>query len=93
MKEIIKSIIEKYYRSNGEYYSRWYYNEEDEEFQMDKEIKIAFENEPYAAFFIDQYSVEVLECYRSCGYDCDMLVVAWTEGGRLETYNLLLESM
>jgi len=87
MREIIEAIIEKYYRKEDEYYSRYYYDENDKEFKVDAELKEAFEKSGL------QYSVTVEECYSSCGYDCDMLIVAWVENGKLETDNTLLECM
>jgi hypothetical protein len=87
MREIIEKIIEKYYREEEDYYSRYRYDEKDEEFQVNKEIEEAFNVSEL------QHSVIVEECYDSPGYDCNMLIISWIENNKLETDNTLLECM
>lgn len=88
MYDKIDSIIEKYYHNDDEYYSSRFYDSEDNEFEIGEEIRTAFEESD-----ISQYSVEIENCYDSCGYSCDILMVAWIGSGELKTFNLLLECM
>lgn len=41
--KLIEEIIEKYYREDGEYYSRYREDEDGNDFEIDEEIKSALE--------------------------------------------------
>lgn len=43
IRKLIEEIIEKYYRESDEYYSRYREDEDENDFEMDEEIKSALE--------------------------------------------------
>ena len=85
---MIEEIIEKYYREDGEYYSRDREDENGNDLEMDKEIKSALEEKGI------QFEIGFEDGFSSCGYDNDFLAVAWIEAdGTLELKTVLLEIM
>lgn len=85
METKIKELIEKYYNDCDECYTQYFYDENDKEFSMNKEIEELFKNSGL------KYKIDLSECFESCGYDCDMLSVAWIENDELFMENILLE--
>jgi hypothetical protein len=82
----VSEIMDRYYRDN--YYNRYRYNEDDEEFDMKKELSDMFTEVGV------QYEVEFTNGFSSCGYDNDFLYCAWINtDGTLVTDSVLLESM
>lgn len=86
IRKLIEEIIEKYYREDGEYYSRDREDESGNDLEMDEEIKSALEEKGI------QFKVE-FECgFSSSCYDNDFLAIAWIEAdGTLELTTVLLE--
>lgn len=77
VKEIIESIIEKYWNEDEEYYSRYRYEGEDEkEFDMTKEIRDFLENNS-----ID-FEMSEEDGFDSCGYSNDFMAVAYKVNNR-----------
>lgn len=87
MKEKLLEVLKKYYDDTDEYYSRYFYDQEDKEFKMDDDVKKFFDSLEIT------YKTEYVECFESCGYDCNILSIAWIENGELFLHNVLLECM
>lgn len=88
IRELIEEIIEKYYREDGEYYSRYREDESGNDLEMDEEIKSALEEKGI------QFEIRFEGGFSSCAYDNDFLAVAWIEAdGTLELKTVLLEIM
>ena len=85
--EIINEIKEKYYNKSEEYYSEYRYDEEENEFEMKKELEKAL-----AEKRID-FIIKKEDGFSSCGYDNDFLAVAYIENGELGLETILLECM
>lgn len=86
IRKLIEEIIEKYYREDGEYYSRDCEDESGNDLEMDEEIKSALEEKGI------QFKVEFEYGFSSPGYDNDFLAIAWIEAdGTLELTTVLLE--
>ena len=86
IRKMIEEIIEKYYREDGEYYSRDREDESGNDLEMDEEIKSALEEKGI------QFKVEFEYGFSSPGYDNDFLAIAWIEAdGTLELTTVLLE--
>lgn len=86
IRKLIEEIIEKYYREDGEYYSRDREDESGNDLEMDEEIKSALEEKGI------QFKVEFEHGFSSPGYDNDFLAIAWIEAdGTLELTTVLLE--
>ena len=86
IRKLIEEIIEKYYREDGEYYSRDREDESGNDLEMDEEIKSALEEKGI------QFEVEFEYGFSSPGYDNDFLAIAWIEAdGTLELTTVLLE--
>ena len=86
IRKLIEEIIEKYYREDGEYYSRDREDESGNDLEMDEEIKSALEEKGI------QFKVEIEYGFSSPGYDNDFLAIAWIEAdGTLELTTVLLE--
>lgn len=87
IRKMIEEIIEKYYREDGEYYSRDREDESGNDLEMDEEIKSALEEKKGI-----QFKIGFEDGFSSCGYDNDFLAVAWIEAdGTLELETVLLE--
>lgn len=87
VENIINEIKQKYYNENEEYYSEYRYDEEDNEFEMKKELEKAL-NEKGINLIIKKQ-----DGFSSCGYDNDFLAVAYIENGVLGLETILLECM
>lgn len=74
IRKMIEEIIEKYYREDGEYYSRDREDESGNDLEMDEEIKSALEEKGI------QFKVEFEYGFSSPGYDNDFLAIAWHLG-------------
>lgn len=86
IRKLIEEIIEKYYREDGEYYSRDREDESGNDLEMDEEIKSTLEEKGI------QFKVEFEYGFSSPGYDNDFLAIAWIEAdGTLELTTVLLE--
>ena len=86
IRKIIEEIIEKYYREDGEYYSRDREDESGNDLEMDEEIKSALEEKGI------QFKVGFEYEFSSPGYDNNFLAIAWIEAdGTLELTTVLLE--
>lgn len=86
IRKLIEEIIEKYYREDGEYYSRDREDENGNDFEMEEEIKSALEENGI------QFKVGFEYGFSSPGYDNDFLAIAWIEAdGTLELTTVLLE--
>lgn len=85
--EIINEIKEKYYNKSEEYYSEYRYDEEENEFEMKKEIEKEL-TEKGVKFIIKKQ-----DGFSSCSYDNDFLAVAYIENGELGLETILLECM
>ena len=85
--EKINEIIEKYYRTDEEYYGRYRYDGEDgeTEVKMDNEIK------EYLDSVSAVYKIEFQDGFSSCGYDNDFLAIAWLCNGEIKLETVLLE--
>ena len=79
--------MKKYCRETDEYYGRYFYDEDDNEFDMKSEI------EDYLKSRNVEHSVELIDGYDSCGYSNDVLAVAWIEDNKIKTNHVLLECM
>lgn len=87
MREQLDLLLEKYYRESGEYYSQYFYDAEDNEFDMKKDIEKLFnENKLECAITLE-------DGFDSCGYSNDFLAVAWVKNGKPQIYSVLLECM
>lgn len=88
IRKLIEEIIEKYYRENDEYYSRYREDEDGNDFEMDEEIKSTLEEKGI------QFEIRFEDGFSSCAYDNDFLAIAWIEeDGTLELKTVLLETM
>lgn len=85
--EIINEIKEKYYNKSEEYYSEYRYDEEENEFEMKKELEKALTEKGI------KFIIKKQDGFSSCGYDNDFLVVAYIENGELGLETILLECM
>lgn len=86
IRKLIEEIIEKYYREDGEYYSRDREDESGNDLEMDEEIKSALEEKGI------QFKIGFEDGFSSPGYDNDFLAIAWIEAdGTLELTTVLLE--
>lgn len=88
IRKLIEEIIEKYYREGDEYYSRYREDEDENDFEMDEEIKSALEEKGI------QFEIGFEDGFSSCAYNNDFLAIAWIEAdGTLELKTVLLETM
>lgn len=88
VKDIINEIIEKYYKQDEEYYSQYRYDDEENEFKMEKELKSVLDEKGI------NYVIGMEDGFSSCSYDNDFLAVAYTEkDGALGLITVLLECM
>lgn len=87
IKQKIEEIIKKYWDDGDECYSGYYYDEDNNEFNIETEIKHMLMKSNF------EYNIETIEAFDSSGYSCDVLTIAWIENGKLSTYNILLEYM
>lgn len=87
VKDIINGIAEKYYNESEEYYSEYRYDEEENEFEMRKEIEKEL-TEKGVKFIIKKQ-----DGFSSCGYDNDFLAISYIENGELGLETILLECM
>ena len=86
--EEIKKILNKY--DNGESYSQYRYEENDEgneiEFRFEDELKEFCETNNV------NYKYQVEDAYDSCGYDCRVGAIAFTdENSELQLMTVLYE--
>ena len=65
IRKLIEEIIEKYYRENDEYYSRYREDEDGNDFEMDEEIKSALKKKEYSS------RLDLKMVFSSCAYDND----------------------
>lgn len=88
VKNIINEVIEKYYKQDEEYYSQYRYDEEENEFNMEKELKSVLDEKGI------NYVIVMEDGFSSCSYDNDFLAVAYIEkDGTLGLITVLLECM
>lgn len=87
VKDIINGITEKYYNESEKYYSEYRYDEEENEFEMKKEIEKTL-TEKGVKFIIKRQ-----DGFSSCGYDNNFLAIAYIENGELGLETVLLECM
>lgn len=87
VENIINEIKQKYYDENEEYYSEYRYDEEDNEFEMKKELEKALDEKGI------NFIIKKTGRFSSCGYDNDFLAVAYIENGVLGLETILLECM
>lgn len=87
VKDIINEIKEKYYNESEEYYSGYRYGEEENEFEMKKELEMALTEKGI------KFIIKKQDGFFSCGYDNDFLAVAYIENEELGLETILLECM
>lgn len=87
VKDIINEIKEKYYNESEEYYNECRYDEEENEFEMKKELEKALTEKGI------KFIIKKQDGFSSCGYGNDFLAVAYIENGELGLETILLECM
>lgn len=86
IREKIDKIVNKYYNETDECYNSFRYDDKENEFYVEEEIK------EYLTVEKVDFKIENVSGYSNCGYDSDFLVVAWIENNKLNLFTLLLES-
>lgn len=88
VREIIDEIVEKYYKEDGGYYGGYRYDEEENEFDMKKELEEALTEKGI------NFVIKTEDGFSSPGYDNDFLAVSYIEqDGTLGLETILLECM
>ena len=85
--EDVNNIIEKYYREEDEYYTRYRYDENDHEVDMDNELRKYFEDNYIT------YDISFEEGFESHGYAVDFIAVAFEYEGNLYLRTEVFEYM
>ena len=86
IREKINKIVNKYYNETDECYNSVRYDDEEQEFYMEEEIK------EYLTVEKVKFQIKTEEGYSNCAYDSCFLAVAWIENNELNLFTLLLES-
>lgn len=87
VENFINEIKQKYHNESEEYYSEYRYDEEDNEFEMKKELEQALTEKGI------NFIIKKQDGFSSCSYDNDFLAVAYIENGVLGLETILLECM
>lgn len=86
MNDKIEQILKKYWHEDNDYYSEYYYDDNNVGHNMKEELENLFVESGL------KYIVSYNDCYDSCGYSCNMISVAWVENdGKLYMDNILIE--
>lgn len=88
VKDFINEIIERYFRSDDEYYGEYRYDDEENEFNMKDELEKALTEKGI------KHVIGTEDGFSSPGYDNDFLAVAYMEeDGSIGLVTVLLECM
>lgn len=81
----IEEIINRYWRDFEEYYSRYRYDDKENEFEMDKEIEEFLKSNNIT------YKIAIENGFDSCGYSNEFFAVAYWINGNLHLKTVVWE--
>ncbi len=85
IREKIDKIVNKYYNETDECYNSFRYDDKENEFYMEEEIK------EYLTVEKVDFKIENVSGYSNSAYDSNFLAVTWIENNELNLFTLLLE--
>lgn len=87
IEEELEKIADKYWDDNEEYYQYLRYDDDDDEFEIQKELCRYLDRNKI------EYKVQKVDGFDSCGFSEDFLAIAYNYECQLGLFTIVLERM